>query len=235
MRMKKLYLLLFAQFVLNYAVLNAYSPRNYLLSNHTKKLGVFGQFHFQNGSVSELGKLQNLNNQFYTGTSFGVHGALQLKKNLFGEVGLAHMQSGVQYRYDKGLNNDLLFRADQETIREQFDFLSIPINFVFYNSPNRLRNFVRGGLMLNLLYRQTQTQTLSYEGKKVTTGVIENSAIRFNVMHPGFYLGFGWEYDLEQNFGIRIEPFVSVNIVTGDTKMQLINIGLSVSAHFLEN
>jgi hypothetical protein len=233
--MKKHSLLLFVQFLLFFSVLNAYNPRNYLLSNHSKKLGVFGQFHFQNGSVSQLGKLQNLNNQFYTGASFGVQGALQLKKNLFGEVGFAHMQSGVQYSYDKGPSNDLLFQADQETIKEHFDFLSIPINFVLYNSPNRLRNFVRGGLMLNLLYRQTQTQTLSYEGKKVTSGVIENSSSRFNVMNPGFYFGIGWEYDLEQNFGIRIEPFVSINLVTGDTKMQLINVGLSVSAHFLEN
>jgi hypothetical protein len=215
--------------------LHAYVPTRYVVSNHSKKLSISTLTHLNTGVHNSWESVPDKKVIIYPSYSFGFLIAKKINKRQFIETGLIHHSGGYKYSRLPLITNTLELMGDKIITHERFDMIGLPMKFMVYSSPNKLRYLARLGVGANFLYRNTATNSLYAEGFQITTEVLEKSIKDYQTFTPSLYAGLGFEYDIEQHFGLRVEPFAQFFFIGGERTARITQIGVSLTAQYLFN
>lgn len=223
-------------FLLIYTFQSSFSKGSfdYVFSNHNWKYGlsVSPALHF--GSISGLSTKGNLDYKPFVGFSTGVLFSKRVAKTTFFEVGLQYSLAGIKYNREPTENFELEFTANKERVTDRFEQLTIPIKGIFYMSDFRLRKYMSVGASLNTQLRQTKYQTLYLPEDAITTNVINNKG-SYSRLGASFFLGFGAEYDIEQDLSFAVEPYFGVSLFPGKESGYAFMGGLNIKIQLQGN
>jgi hypothetical protein len=208
---------------------NASGRFNYIYKNTQMRGGAMFMPFMSSGKVigeTQFGRV-TYNQKF--GNSFGLIGSYKFGMRNFVEAGFSHQTQILNYNQNKTASFSFLNNAIEKSTTVRFSSISVPLRLLFYDSQYRLRRYMSVGTALNFMYSRKQHETYVFENNYQETNAYNNKG-EYRFFSPELRMGFGFEYDLDQELCIKLEPIVGMSFYRGGSKINMITLGLLLAA-----